>query len=86
MYRKRQRGGNFKGKKYQRSKPRKQNGGGKFIDFARTMEDVGRHIKKTSKAVHGRMYVQKGGGMRRPGPPRRRRNTIPNANYVMYHR
>ena len=27
MYRKRQRGGNFKGKKYQRSKPKKQEGG-----------------------------------------------------------
>ena len=50
------------------------------------MEGVGRRTKKSAKAVRQRMYVQKGGGMRRPGPPKRRRNTIPNANYVMYHR
>ena len=84
MYKKRQRGGNFKGKKYQRSKPKKQDGGGKFVDFARTMEGVGKNIKKSAKRVRGRL--QKGGGMRRPGPPKQRRNTIPNANYVMYHR
>jgi hypothetical protein len=84
MYKKRQRGGNFKGKKYQRSKPRKQDGGGKLIDFARGMESFGRHTKKTVKKVRGRL--QKGGGMRRPGPPKQRRNTIPNANYVIYHR
>ena len=86
MYMKRQRGGNFKGKKYQRSKPRKQRGGGKFLDFARTMEEAGRRIKKTSREVHKKMYVQRGGSMRRPGPPRRVRNTIPNASYIMYHR
>jgi hypothetical protein len=86
MYKKRQRGGNFKGKKYQRSKPKKQDGGGRFVDFAKVMEGVGHNVKKSAKAVHRRMYVQKGGGMRRPGPPKRRRNTIPNANYVMYHR
>ena len=84
MYKKRQRGGNFKGKKYQRSKPKKQDGGGKLIDFARGLESYCRHTKKNIKAVRRRL--QKGGGMRRPGPPKRRRNTIPNANYVMYHR
>ena len=86
MYKKHQRGGNFKRKKYQRSKPKKQDGGGRFVDFARGLESYGRHTKKNMKAVRQRMYVQKGGGMRRPGPPKRRRNTIPNANYVMYHR
>jgi hypothetical protein len=84
MYKKRQRGGNFKGKKYQRSKPRKQDDGGKLIDFARGVESYGRHAKKTVKKVRGRL--QKGGSMRRPGPPKQHRNTIPNANYVMYHR
>ena len=84
MYKKRQRGGNFKGKKYQRSKPKKQDGGGKFVDFAKGLEGFGRQTKKNMKAV--RQRLQKGGGMRRPGPPKRRRNTIPNASYVMYHR
>jgi hypothetical protein len=84
MYKKRQRGGNFKGKKYQRSKPKKQGGGGKLIDFARGAESFGRHVRKNVKKVRGRL--QKGGGIRRPGPPKQRRNTIPNANYVMYHR
>ena len=84
MYKKRQRGGNFKGKKHQRSKPKKQDGGGKLIDFARGAERFGRLAKQNAKRVRGRL--QKGGGMRRPGPPKHRRNTIPSANYVMYHR
>jgi hypothetical protein len=54
------------------------------VDFAKGLEGYGRHVKKNMKAVRGRL--QKGGGMRRPGPPKRCRNTIPNASYVMYHR
>jgi hypothetical protein len=86
MYRKCQRGGNFKGKKYQRSK---QDGGNiigkiKNSKITKTLRKVGEQLgllpgKKTT--------VQKGGGMkRRGGPPKRRRNTIPSAKYVMYHR
>jgi hypothetical protein len=115
MYKKRQRGGNFKGKRYQRSKPpSKQGGGSKWMDFARTMDNAGRMMKKASGDVRKKLYVQKGGskwmdftrmmggagrdlkktrsrfvqkgGSMRPGPPRRVRNTIPNAGYVMYHR
>ena len=60
MYRKRQQGGNFKGKKYQRSKPKKQDGGNvirkarrtgrnpigkvKNSKITRTMVDLGRSL------------------------------------------
>jgi hypothetical protein len=110
MYRKRrQRGGNFKGKKYQRSKPKKQDGGNvirkarrtgrklfgkvKNSGVTRTIVDLGRSLgiipkpmKTTTKQI---TTVQKGGNIRRSirndGPPKRQRNTIPGARYVMYH-
>ena len=109
MYRKRQRGGNFKGKKYQRSKPKKQDGGNVIRKARRTgrnligkvknskitwtMVDLGRSlglIPKPMKTVTKQMTtVQKGGSVRRNmrngGPPKRQRNTIPSARYVMYH-
>jgi hypothetical protein len=116
MYRKRQRGGNFKGKKYQRSKPKKQEGGNvirkarrtgrnligkvKNSKITRTMVNLGRSlgllptpmkpaIKQTPMKAAIKQTtttVQKGGSMRRRmGPPKRQRNTIPGARYVMYH-
>ena len=44
MYRKRQRGGNFKGKKYQRSKPKKQDGG-----------NVVRRVRRTGRKLVGKV-------------------------------
>jgi hypothetical protein len=107
MYRKRQRGGNFKGKKYQRTKSKKQEGGNivgkvrrsgrnvigkvKNSKIAKTMVNLSRSLGLIPKPITTtttktkRMIVQKGGSMRRSGPPKRQRNTIPGAKYVMYH-
>jgi hypothetical protein len=98
MYRKRQRGGNFKGKKYQRSKPKKQEGGN-VIRKARktgrnvfnTVTNLGRSLGLIPKPItttttKTKRTVQTGGSVRRRnGPPKRQRNTIPGARYVMYH-
>ena len=107
MYRKRQRGGNFKGKKYQRSKPKKQDGGNvirkarrtgrKLVGKVRNSEpqivelgcSLGLIPKPMKTATKQMTTVQKGGSIRRNrqngGPPKRQRNTIPGARYVMYH-
>ena len=88
---KRQRGGNFKGKKYQRSK---QDGGniiGK-IKNSKITKTLRKHMQSVGQQLGllpgKKMIVQKGGSMRRmrQGPQKRRRNTIPSAKYVMYHR
>jgi hypothetical protein len=50
MYRKRQRGGNFKGKKYQRSKPKKQEGGNVIRRARRTGRNVIGKVKNSKIA------------------------------------
>jgi hypothetical protein len=86
MYRKRQRGGNFKGKKYQRSKQQGGNIMGK-IKNSKVAGTLRKHMlsvgQKLGLLPTKKMIVQKGGSMRRQGPPRRQRNTIPSAKYVM---
>ena len=123
MYRKRQRGGNFKGKKYQRSKPKKQEGGNVVRRARRTGRKLVGKVKNSEPQIVAlgrsragtqsrwdavalgrslglipqpmndppppKRTVQKGGSIRRNGrnggPPKRQRNTIPGARYVMYH-
>jgi hypothetical protein len=91
MYRKRQRGGNFKGKEYQRSKQQGGNIIGK-IKNSKVTKTLRKHMlsvgQKLGLLPTKKMIVQKGGSMRRmrQDPPRCQRNTIPSAKYVMYHR
>jgi hypothetical protein len=90
-----QKGGNFRGKKYQRSK--KQRGGN--IEKKIKNSKIGKQLKKIINVgnrlgnilipkTKTKKTIQSGSGIGHSvhyGPPRRVRNTIPSAKQIMYH-
>ena len=73
MYRKRQRGGNFKGKKYQRSKPKKQEGGNVVRRARRTGRKLVGKVKNSEPQIValGRSLGLIPQPMNDPPPPKR---------------